>query len=610
MLLAHAPAGAHHLERVELTVLTGVKRLLALLDKGGRRCLAALALLSLASAACELTGVSASVPLIAVAARPEMLEQPGRLHDLYLTLGEPGARHFLFGLGALSLLMLTLSNLLTGMISFYGLGFFRRQQRILSLRLLRSFLSQDYAWHLSHPYLNLSHLLVQSRNLVESNFQPLVLVMTRALSVAALSAALLYVNAAVTLASVTLLLLSYGSIYVACRKYYLRASRDEWNLVLATYRTATEPLGGITQIKLGASEGRYLEDYDQQLAQLERIQRARQTSLELPRLCMHTLVYAGLLTLILALMERYGQGSEVVAQAAFFALAGFRLVPSIQQLFANLAYLESGRATVEALDEHFRLAPRPLPGPTAAPRFCHSLALRGVNFGYSHQPVLQDLDFTLTRGRWIGLVGASGCGKTTLVNLLVGLLRPQQGALLLDEVPLDEPGLRSLGLMIGYVPQDVYISDDTLLRNIALGHPELDEEAARKAARRALVDEFSGQLPQGDQTMLGERGLRLSGGQRQRVGIARALYGDPQILVLDEATSALDGATEARLFESLRDFARDRTFLIITHRLATLKFCDEIRVLSEGKVAAQGSYEELQQKSSEFLSLAGQRGLD
>lgn len=583
----------------------GLKRLLALLDRRGRAYLFVLALLSLASAACELAGVSASVPLLALAARPQLLQEPGRLNDLYLMVGQPQTRSFLFGLGALSLLMLTLSNLLTGVISFYGLGFFRRQQRLLSLRLLRSFLSQDYAWHLSHPYVNLSHLLVQSRNLVESNFQPLVLVITRALSVAALSSALLYVNAVLTLTSVTLLLLSYGSIYVVCRRYYLRVSRDEWNLVLSTYRTATEPLGGITHIKLGACEGRYLEDYDRQLEQLEAIQKARQTSLELPRLAMHTLVYGGLLCLILALMERYGQGSEVVAQAAFFALTGFRLVPSIQQLFANLAYLESGRASVEALEEHLALQPQPLDPPAGPAQFSHSLALQGVRFGYGPEPLFQDFDFTLPQGVWIGLVGVSGCGKTTLVNLLVGLLKPQQGALYLDGVRLDPSKLRGLGQLIGYVPQDVYISDDTLLRNIALGSGHFDEEMARRAARLALVSEFSRSLPQGEETVLGERGLRLSGGQRQRVGIARALYGNPQILILDEATSALDGATEARLFQSLREFAQQRTMLVITHRLPTLQICHEIRLLSAGKVIARGNYGELLEKSPDFASLAG-----
>jgi ABC-type multidrug transport system fused ATPase/permease subunit len=209
----------------------------------------------------------------------------------------------------------------------------------------------------------------------------------------------------------------------------------------------------------------------------------------------------------------------------------------------------------------------------------------------------------------VGIVGPTGCGKTTTVDIILGLLAPTQGQLLVDGVEITQKNLASWQKNLGYVPQHIYIADDTIARNIAFGIPddEIDMNSVSRAARIANIAAFiESELPEGYQTSVGERGLRLSGGQRQRIGIARALYRDPSVLVMDEATSALDGITEETVMEALHSLSRKKTVIVIAHRLTTVRECDVIYLLERGQIVAQGSYHELMRESAWFRAAAGE----
>lgn len=535
------------------------------------------------------------VPFMALATNPNLMMEEGRLQQLYQSLGSPDRQSFLISLGLLVMGALSLSNLLAAATMALGLRFSHRQQKRLSLRLLQTYLSRDYTWHLNQQHLSLSHRVSQARSLVESNFQPLLIVLTRVFHVIFLLLALLLFSPLLTLAGLFLVVGLYASVYLVYRRRVLRAGERDWSLGLAMGRTLDEPLGGLKETRLANRELHYLQLYARQLEEGAEIHRDRQLATEVPRLVMHTLTYGALLGLVILLVSRYGGGTEVVGRAALFALAGYRLVPGVQQIFTSLAWFEGGRPILDHIHDDLQIEPAPLVSVSETLTIERSLALQGVSFSYGEQPLFRNLSLTVEARRSIGLVGTTGSGKTTLMHLLAGLLQPQSGHLLVDGQPLDELQRRCLGRSIGYVPQDIYLSDDSVFANIALGQDSVDEEAALRAAQIAQVDEFARQLPYGYHTPIGERGVRLSGGQRQRIALARALYHNPSVLLLDEATSALDGETEERVMRSIETLAGAKTIVMVAHRLTTLRNCDRIYVLGEGGILQEGSYAELSQ---------------
>ncbi|WP_232225143.1 ABC transporter ATP-binding protein [Dactylococcopsis salina] len=235
------------------------------------------------------------------------------------------------------------------------------------------------------------------------------------------------------------------------------------------------------------------------------------------------------------------------------------------------------------------------------------LRLDSVSYHYpnSEEQVLNQVSIEIPQGTSVGLIGSSGAGKTTLVDVILGLLQPTEGKVLVDGVDIQQ-GLRGWQNQIGYIPQSIYLCDDTLRGNIAFGIPEeeISDEQVWSAVRSAQLQELVERLPQGLDTVVGERGVRLSGGQRQRVGIARALYHNPQVLVMDEATAALDNETEAGIMEAVEKLSGEKTLIMIAHRLTTVKNCDCLYLMERGKVVDQGSYEELRDRNKNFMRMA------
>jgi ABC-type multidrug transport system fused ATPase/permease subunit len=320
------------------------------------------------------------------------------------------------------------------------------------------------------------------------------------------------------------------------------------------------------------------------------------------------------------LVSRGEPTTNIAPLLALYAFAGYRLMPALQQLFASLTSLRFNAPSLDVLyrdlggdgGADFDAMER-LERSLQAPRlpFARELHLRSVGFRYegTTTPALRDIDIVISPLTSVGIVGPTGCGKTTTVDIILGLLSPTEGKVLVDGVEITSQNLAGWQKNLGYVPQHIYIADDTIARNIAFGVPdgEIEMDAVRRAARIANIADFiESELPEGYQCRVGERGLRLSGGQRQRIGIARALYRDPRVLVMDEATSALDGITEESVMEALRTLSRKKTIIVIAHRLTTVKECDVIYLLERGAILASGSYGDLVRESSWFRTAAGE----
>jgi ABC-type multidrug transport system fused ATPase/permease subunit len=324
---------------------------------------------------------------------------------------------------------------------------------------------------------------------------------------------------------------------------------------------------------------------------------------QLPRLWLELLGVAGLATLVLTMMAQGRDLATIVPTLGLFAVAAFRLMPSINRVLIAAQALRYCRPAIDTLHEELKLAaPDPrLPG-GAASIFRQDICLSAVSFSYAPNmaPAIDSLSICIEKGESVGFIGPSGSGKSTLVDIIMGLLTPTSGFVAVDGRDVQQ-NLRAWQDQIGYVPQSIYLTDDTLRRNIAFGlaNDQIDDAAVARAVKAAQLEEFIGSLPNGIATRVGERGVRLSGGQRQRIGIARALYHDPGVLVLDEATSALDTATEKDVMSAVTALQGTKTILIVAHRTSTVERCDRLYRLVQGRVVETGA------PRSVFIQAAG-----
>jgi len=317
------------------------------------------------------------------------------------------------------------------------------------------------------------------------------------------------------------------------------------------------------------------------------------------------------LVVLLFFLTNRGSIAEIIPTLSLFALAGYRLIPSIQAIFGNLVSIRFNTPSLDAIHLDFSsLRENVLNNKDGnnAISFHKILELNQVYFSYpkTEKLVLRDLSLTLLSGKSNAIVGSTGSGKTTLVDLIIGLLSPSAGKILIDGTPLTIQTLRSWQSQVGYVSQQVFLLDDSVAANIAfgvIGQP-IDLKNMERAAKQALIHDFIvSEMPDGYQTKLGERGVRLSGGQRQRLGIARALYRNPSLLIFDESTSALDSVTEREVIKSLESLRGQVTLIMITHRISTVQFCDRVLLIDNGSIKAQGTYHELSQVCQEFKQL-------
>ncbi len=375
------------------------------------------------------------------------------------------------------------------------------------------------------------------------------------------------------------------------------------------FQIAQEALGGIKDVKIMGLEESYIRRFRDPSRRLARHQAVMDILGEVPRYGLEALGFGGmLLFLFFLLSSSQGDPGAVLPIFGAFGLAGLRLLPTVQTLFRSSTQMRFNRSALEALFGDLREATGPGPRPaTGRLPLDRALVLDGIRYHYpgAAGPSLDRVDLTIPARTTCGFVGPTGAGKTTLVDIVLGLLVPRAGRLEVDGTAIDAGNIRAWQRSIGYVQQSVHLVDDTVAANIAYGVPrdEIDLDQVAHAGRLAKLDAFVATLPDGYLTMVGDRGMRLSGGQRQRIAIARALYRDPEVIVFDEATSALDTVTEQAVMDAIGALGGEKTVLIVTHRLSTVAACDQIVVMRDGRVEASGRYEDLRHRGGTFGAL-------
>lgn len=488
----------------------------------------------------------------------------------------------------------------------YGVVY--RSAALVGEQLLSRYLATDYLFHARRRSASLIEPLARATDIAyELGAASAVNIFAEVVIIAALAAVLLISAPPITLVTVGLVLAVVIVPVVLMRRTSIAIGETERDLYQQQLHVLQQSLGAIKDVKVTGRQRFFEERFRHVKRALGVTKQRRAWTASAARLGVEAALILCMLLVVFLVMWQDAAGSNIVSVLALFAYTGFRVVPSANRIMLNIGYLREAHPWIRSLDDdlrHVRTSPsREMTHDR--PMFDDCLACEDVSYRYEDDaaPALDAVSFTIHKGQSVGIVGPTGAGKSTLVDVLLGLLTPTSGRIVIDGEPL-EGHERQWQRQIGYVSQDVYLLDDTLRRNVAFGVPDstIDDDKLSRAITQARLDEVVAALPQKLDTVVGEDGVRLSGGQRQRVAIARALYHDPPILFFDEATAALDNQTEREVTDAIASVRGTRTVVAIAHRLSTVKGCDQLIYLRDGRVAGTGTYQELMQ-DAEFRRL-------
>ena len=567
--------------------------------------------LMLASAIAEIASLSAVLPFIAILTAPDLaLKRPIVAH-VANALGITSAEQLILPFTVAFALIALISAAVRVLQLWLSTRFSFASGADISMEIYRRTLYQPYAVHVSRNSSEvISGITAKTGHVVLGIMLPLMTLLSASIVIVAITVALVVIDPGVALISAAVFGVSYGLITASIRHRLQTNSRrvaDEYTRVI---RALQEGMGGIRDVLLDGTQEFYCGVYGRADHILRRAQGENFVISQSPRFGMEALGMVLIAALAFALSRRPGGASTALPVLSALALGALRLLPALQQAFGAWTTMAGSQAsladTVELLEQPVRAEREPCGDPPLD--FRQAIRFAGVRFRYtSAQPwVLDGLDLTIPKGARVGVVGGTGSGKSTMMDLLMGLLSPVDGVILVDTVPVTGARVRAWQRIVAHVPQHIYLADASLAENIALGvaRDTIDSARVREAAHQAQLRDFIESLPDGYATSAGERGVRLSGGQRQRIGIARALYKKASVLVLDEATSALDNATERSVMDAIYRLDRNLTIVLVAHRLTTVRYCDLVVQLESGRIVAQGSYDELLEFSSSFQQMA------
>ena len=597
-----------------------LKKTLSLLTPNEHRQGILVLLLVVGMALLETVGVASVMPFLAVLGNPEMINTNPVLIWLFSMskiLGIKSTDSFLIllGLGSFLLIVITASYRI---IAHYIMNrYIEMRRHSISTRLLQNYLRQPYAFFLNRHSSQMSSTILSEVDQIISNlFRPAFTMFASTFVLVTITGLLLVVNFWLTLLAVSVLTCLYALIFLVLRKKL----SDMGNILLDTnkrrFKSASEVFGGIKDIKLLGCEEIYLDRFSKPSMKYALTHANHHTFNQIPNFFIEAVIFGALLLLTLSLMiSSKGLNNNLLGQVlpiiGLYSLAAYRLKPAVHHIYEGLASLQYGHAVINNLykdlnDKDFETKLTETHENLLKAK--HLFSINSISYTYPNatKPALNNLSLNIPLNNIVGIVGSTGAGKTTLVDVILGLLRPDKGEIRIDKKPITNKILREWQKTLGYVPQNIFLTDSTITENIALGIPlkQINFERVTQCARMAQLYNFiMKDMPLQFNTLVGERGVRLSGGQRQRIGIARALYNNPELLILDEATSSLDRITERAVMEAIVNISQKKTIIIIAHRLSTVKNCDQIVLLDKGKIRAKGSYSELMIKSSQFKKM-------
>lgn len=563
-----------------------------------------LAAVNVVATVAEVLSVFSVLPFLALAGDPAIARTQPMLKRAWDHFEFETDLQFVMAAGVLTCVAILITNAVNVGTLWYRTWLCNSVITEMSDRLFRGYLYQPYSFFLAKNSAVLGKdLLNEIQAFYTHSLEPVTIVLARGLQVLAVALALLIFDWKTAVAAAVIFGGFYLVVYVILKPRIHACGTNRYLSNERRYRLASEALGGAKEVQVFGRQDWYSDAFGHEC----RVVAATSNRLAIysltPRFVIEVLVFGALVVLVLIKMSRGQSFQQLLPGLGVFAVAGLRLLPTVQLLFQYVGVLLSSSLATERLSQLFHEVDRgtklQLCATPASPsmRLTQNFALNHVSYRYADDKpeVLHDINLTVHAGDCVGVCGPSGSGKTTLVDLCLGLIQPTGGTITVDGIPLSRRNEAAWQRNIGYVPQSIYLIDGTIAANIAFGtNPNaVDMAAVEHAARLAHLDEFIERSKDGYQTLVGERGLRLSGGQRQRVAIARALYRDPDVLFFDEATSALDTDSESQVVEAIQSLAHTKTIVVIAHRISTLRYCDTIHAISDGRIVRSCNYAEL-----------------
>jgi ABC-type multidrug transport system fused ATPase/permease subunit len=569
-----------------------------------------LLIMTLISVLLEVAGFLSILPFLYVITDPSIVETNKALKILFeisLNFGFKTKHEFLIFLGAVILIFLTISLIFKAFMIYFQHRFIEMRKFSLTQRLVESYLRQPYIWFLNrHSSTLCKNILNESHTIITRGLHHLINLMTQIMVTLLLISISIFVDPFISIVIGILFSFAYGGIFLMTKNIISKFGNERFNSNEKLFKIINETFAAIKQIKISGIENIKIKSISKLGINLARNSAYVGTISSVPRYFLELMVFGGMLTLTLYLMTRVGTIEKALPLIVLYSIIGYKLMPALQAIYLSLTNLNYVSLPVDVISKELKLLPK---GNFFQKKekllLKDRISLKKVFFKYpgASKNTLNNINLNILANSFVGIVGATGSGKTTLVDIILNLLEADRGLVEVDNQPINKLNSKQWIKSIGYVPQNIFLTDDTISANITLGGNDqnIDQKQIEKVSKIALIHDFIlTNLNEKYETKIGEQGIRLSGGQRQRIGIARALYHNPKVLILDEATSALDGFTEQLVMKELKKLKNDITIIMITHRLRSLVECDNIFLLDGGSIKAQGTFEELVQSNENF----------
>ena len=563
----------------------------------------------------ELLGIASIAPFMALVGDISILETNGIFAQLYKMSGLNNPMDFLFYTGVIVLVMLTFSTVIS-MFTTWRLSIFgARIGTEIADRLYSYYMQQSWQFHASGSSAQLTKQVSTEAARISSQIvQPLMIMNSKLVLALFISISIVIYDPVIAILGLFIFSLAYFVLYRLVRQKLESNGQQLSEVSTQRFRLMNEGFGGIKDVLLLNRSHDFITRFHDSGKVFARAQGTNIAISQVPRYFIELIAFGAMISLVLVLIKVHsGNLGEVLPILAVYALAAFKLLPALQQIYSSLSQIKGNTAAFEAvkddLERSFDSQKTSSDTVVSTPiDLKRSIKLSNIEFSYpgKERPAVDGVNMSIPVNSVIGLVGSSGSGKSTLIDLLLGLLTPQQGSIYVDDIRITTDNKRAWQDLLGFVPQSIFLSEGSIAENIAFGIPtkDISLKQVNKALNLANLTELVEQLPDGVNTRVGERGVQLSGGQRQRIGIARALYHEAEVLVFDEATSALDGITEKIVMDAIHEFSGQKTIVMIAHRLKTVEKCDLIYFMEHGKIIDYGTYQELVVRNVKFKEMA------
>jgi len=572
-----------------------LKKLFFLLTSKERKKAVVLMLMILIMAILDIIGIASILPFMAVVTNLDVVNSNYILNRIYQFTRQYGVQNiddFIIVLGVMVLTLFIFSVTFKAFTTYIQIRFVFICQHNLSNYLVKNYLLQTYSWFLNRNSADIgTFVLSEVGQVIGKGLSSLLNLIANSIIIFLIIGMLLFVNFKLSLITSLTIGIFYFIIYGLSKKYLYKIGDESLNSNKLRFLMVNDAFNAFKEIKIGGLEKIFSQKFSAPSLMFAKTHSLSFIISLMPRFFLELISFGGIMFLIILLIKKNGSFNSVIPIISLYVFAGYRLIPAFQNIYNSFTQISFVKPAIDKLyDDVKRLNYMEYPEDNSENiSFKKVIKLKNIdyNYPYTNTSTLKNINIQIPLKSTIGIIGPTGSGKTTLIDIILGLLEPTGGVLEVDGKNITNKNLRSWQRNLGYVPQQIYLSDNSIIENIAFGVnvEKINFESVKKAAKIANIHDFIvSELPNQYQTTVGERGIRLSGGQRQRIGIARALYHNPEVLILDEATSALDNETEQIIMDAIKNIKKDKTIILIAHRLKTIKYCDIVFRMQEGKI--------------------------